>query len=281
MSVFRYPEDRIPTLLIVGLSALDLLVFFTLSNPWIVFGWMIAGLPLKACVCSWNHHHQHLSFFRPVWLNRAMEVVFGLQTGISTNAWVLHHNLGHHLNYLDQTRDESAWKDRKGRTMGALRYTLTVAGTGYWRAYLVGRRHPKYQRGFLTAGVLMLVLLALLASINWFNTVVLFIVPMAVGLSVTAWHTYYHHAGLESDDHLKASHNIMHRWYNILTGNLGYHTAHHMKPGLHWSRLPEFHATIAAKIPAELYVQPCIPFRWFPDGASQPARSWRLQNVVK
>ena len=56
----------------------------------------------------------------------------------------------------------------------------------------------------------------------------------------------------------------MHKWYNILTCSLGYHTAHHMKMGLHWSKLPEYHAKIADKISEEFYVEPCIPFGWMP-----------------
>ena len=42
--------------------------------------------------------------------------------------------------------------------------------------------------------------------------------------------------------------------YNLLTGNLGYHTAHHHKQGLHWSRLPELHEKIKDKIPENLYL---------------------------
>jgi len=40
--------------------------------------------------------------------------------------------------------------------------------------------------------------------------------------------------------------------FNFLTGNLGYHTAHHYKQGLHWSKLPELHASIAHRIPPQL-----------------------------
>jgi fatty acid desaturase len=261
-SIFRYQADILPTVIFLGLFLSDLLVFFFVSSPYLVTLWMILGLAPKACICAWNHHHQHLPIFRSTFLNRLIEVVFGLQTGITTNAWVLHHNLGHHVNYLDQSKDESGWKDSGGKTMGTLRYTLTIAITGYWRAYLVGRKHPKYQRGFLSAGFCMLILLAGLYYFNPINTIILFIIPMVAGLIITSWHTYYHHAGLDTDNHLEASHNIMHRWYNIFTGNLGYHTAHHMKPGLHWSLLPEYHAKIAADIPPQLYKEPCIPFRW-------------------
>ena len=63
---------------------------------------------------------------------------------------------------------------------------------------------------------------------------------MALSLFITAWHTYFHHAGLDTQDDYEASHNIVHKWYNILTGNLGYHTAHHIRGGMHWSKLPEF-----------------------------------------
>jgi fatty acid desaturase len=122
----------------------------------------------------------------------------------------------------------------------------------------------------LTGGVIMLALLSVLAWINWVNTVILFVIPMISGLVCTCWATYFHHCGLDTDDPYQASHNITHRWYNILTGNLGYHTAHHVKPGLHWSKLPEFHATIAHKIPAHLYAQPAIPVRWLPAGPPQP-----------
>jgi fatty acid desaturase len=63
---------------------------------------------------------------------------------------------------------------------------------------------------------------------------------------------YDQHAGLDLDDHLTASRNIESRFYNLVTFNSGYHTAHHVKPGLHWSRLPEFHRQLRDRIPADL-----------------------------
>ncbi|MBT4892605.1 MAG: fatty acid desaturase, partial [Gammaproteobacteria bacterium] len=80
----------------------------------------------------------------------------------------------------------------------------------------------------------------------------LFVFPMITGLFMTAWATYEHHAGLNTDDLYQASSNNTNRWYNLFTGNLGYHTAHHYKGGLHWSKLPQLHEKIKDNIPKEL-----------------------------
>ncbi len=263
MKFFRYQADILPVAIFCSLSIADFAVFFFIENHWIVIAWMLAGLFPKACICAWNHHHQHVNIFRQKFLNRAIEVIYSLHTGITTNVWVLHHNLGHHLNYLDQSKDESAWKRPDGTVMGVMEYTMTIALTGYPRAHGVGKKHPRYVPALIGMEIFVASLLVGLFFINWFNALFVFLIPMVWGLVVTCWATYYHHSGLETDDHHEASHNITHRWYNILTGNLGYHTAHHSKMALHWSRLPELHKQISGKIPDELYVTPCIPFCWF------------------
>jgi len=120
------------------------------------------------------------------------------------------------------------------------------------------------------------VVLALFAAAfwwNWLNALFVFAIPMAAGYVITCWHTYCHHAGLDTQNPYEASHNIMNRSYNVLTGNLGYHTAHHVKPKLHWAKLPAFHATIADRIPAHLYIEPFFPMNLLPAGDSPwPAR---------
>ena len=264
MKFFRYSQDRLPVFFIVLLFLIDLSVFFSIDNIWLVALWTSISLVPKACICSWNHHHQHVPTFYHVFPNRMLELIYALQTGITTNAWVLHHVLGHHVNYLDQSKDESGWRRKDGKLMGAFEYTLTIALTGYTRAYRVGKLHSKHQKTFVSMGIVSSIVLAALFLINWRNALLIFFAPMFIGYILTCWHTYYHHAGLDSKEPTEASYNIMHKWYNILTGNLGYHTAHHMKMGLHWSKLPEYHNQIADQIPKDLYREPSIPFKWLP-----------------
>ena len=149
-------------------------------------------------------------------------------------------------------------------TMGVQEYATVLFGTGYLCAYRAGARFSGHRRAFVAMVLLQVTLLALLFFVNWVNALLPFALPMAISLYITSWHTYYHHAGLGADDDFEASFNIEHRWYNVLTGNLGYHTAHHLRGGLHWSLLSEFHGEIRGKIPADLFREPGIPFCWMP-----------------
>jgi fatty acid desaturase len=262
MTLFRHPEDRIPVLIFACVFAVDLLVYFTASQWWVPLLWMgLMAIP-KGWISAWNHHHQHVTMFRHALPNRLLEIVFGFQTGVTSHAWFLHHVVGHHRNYLDQSKDESRWKRLDGTTMGEVEYSLMTALTAYPRAWRVGRDYPQARRIFLAMGLLQVALLGVLFWHNWYNALFVFLLPMCLSLYLVAWATYFHHVGLETAEHSKASYNILHRGYNLMTGNLGYHAAHHAKHGLHWSKLPELHAQMAKDIPSTLYRQPGIPFVW-------------------
>lgn len=252
MKYFRYQEDRLPTTLIILLFVSDLLVYFFTNSIPVILAWLVIALSMKIFVACWNHHHQHLNTFHQTILNRLLEIVYTFHTGITTNVWLLHHNLGHHVNYLDQTKDESGWTRADGTKMGVFEYTFVIGLTGYLRAFRVGKRYPKYKKDASRMGIINLILIVLLIYHNPINALLVFLLPMTIVYFGTCWFTYYHHSGLSTEDPYLASHNIINRYYNILSGNLGYHTAHHLKQALHWSKLPELHRNIEHRIPAEL-----------------------------
>ena len=125
--------------------------------------------------------------------------------------------------------------------------------TAYARAWKVGTKFPQIQKYFIYACIIQCSLLLILIAYRPLAGVLIFLIPMISGIIVTVYTTYHHHSGLDSDDPYRSSYNIDEQWYNWLTGNLGYHTAHHLKGSLHWSLLPEFHREIAAKIEPRYY----------------------------
>jgi fatty acid desaturase len=255
LSLFKHSEDRWPVFFILALSVVDFGLYFLVDNPYVLGLYFYLMILPKAQICAWNHHHQHAPTFRFTPINRVMEFFYALHTGVTTNLWVLHHNLGHHAHYLDQTKDESRWTRDDGSQMGEFEYSVIITLTAYYRGYLVGKKHPREQKDFLLFSALTLAIVAGLVAYDPVAALFIFILPMIFGLFMTAWATYEHHAGLNTNNKFEASFNNLNRWYNLFTGNLGYHTAHHHKQGLHWSKLPQLHEKIKHDIPDELIRQ--------------------------
>lgn len=258
LGVFRYKEDRWPVAIILMLTVIDFVLYFTVDDLLLLSAYYLLMIIPKGTICAWNHHHQHLFTFRNNALNRSLEFFYALHTGVTTHLWRLHHVLGHHLNFLDQEKDESRWMRKDGSKMGVIEYTWDVAITAYPRGYTVGKRHPKQLKPFLIYSLITFLVVALLVWYKPVPALLLFVLPMITSLLFTAYVTYEHHSGLDTENEFEASYNNLNPMFNRLTGNLGYHTAHHHKQGVHWSRLPELHASIADKIPDYLYQKSII-----------------------
>jgi len=250
--MFRFAADRIPVAFVLTMGLIDFIVYFLVDNVWWLAGYTLIMIVPKGCICAWNHHHQHTMTFHSKYLNRALEFFYALLTGVTTNLWVLHHVHGHHRNFLDQTRDESRWMRSDGKTMHPLEYMVVIAATAYYRGYQVGKKYPRLQRDFLFYSALTLFTVILLCWFRFVPALFVFVLPMIISLLFTACVSPDYHAGLVADDPFEASFNNTNRLFNLMTGNLGYHTAHHYRQGLHWSKLPELHEQIKSRIPPAL-----------------------------
>lgn len=257
--LFRFRADAGPVAGILALFLVQLAAWHWLPSR--AAG--VAGLcllPLLASCAIYNHHQQHHGAFHSAVLNRLLELVLGTQTMVLSHAWVLHHNFGHHPHYLNQPpcardEDESRWARRDGSRMGRLEYTLNLLLRAPLDALRVGARRPREMRAFLLMLPPHLALQAVLAWAHPLQYLLVFLLPAAAMLLYVYWLTYEHHSGLPTDDPHAASRNRLGRFYNWRTCNLGYHTAHHLKPHIHWSLLPHYHALIEDRIPPECVVK--------------------------
>ena len=258
-SLFRHRADIPAALLVFTIFGVQLWAFFSLQNPWQLAG-IVALLMLIQVSCgAVCHNHHHVNIFNRAWANRLIETVMYLQTGTSPFSWTIHHNIGHHGDYLDQERDPARWQEADGSVMHRLKFDFYNAAMIYPEIWTLGPRYPalfsRFKRWFLIGNLCLLALLC----INPVNALIVFVAPMVIMLVVLLDNTFQQHSGLSTADHYLASRNVEHPLYNLTSWNLGYHTAHHIYPGLHWSQLPEVHAKIRRRIPDVLLSQKLIP----------------------
>jgi fatty acid desaturase len=253
--ILRYKADRRSVSIALGLFAVHALIFF-FAPTWVAALCLIPLTAASMFVAAINHHHQHFNTFRSAWLNRIYELALSLQTGISPYGWVLHHNLGHHRNYLNQRPhaqpDESKWTRKDGSQMGRVEYTIDLVLHHQIDIFRIGMKYRRYLRAYLLMKIPLWAIVGLAIYVNPANALLVIIIPAFLTLCHTSWATYEHHAGCYPTNHYDASVNRTNALYNYLTCNLGYHTAHHKRPGVHWSLLPKIHDEIKDEIPPEM-----------------------------
>ncbi len=253
-ALLRYTADRASVLYVLSMLALHVTLLLT-ATPAVAAASVLPLFLLSIGIAPLNHHHQHLGVFHSRVLNRAYDIALALQTGVGPYTWVLHHNLGHHLNYLNQPPnappDESHWTRADGKTMGRIEYSLHLFLHHQADVYRIGRKHPKGVRSYLLMKLPLDALIGAGLYLNAVGFLLVFILPGLLTLLHTCWATYEHHADHHASDHFSASVNREDKLFNVLSWNLGYHTAHHLRPGLHWSLLPELHGKIRERIPVE------------------------------
>ena len=255
MQILRYKQDTAAVILVVALIITQLAVFFLINNIYIICAIAALLLIAQASATAINHNQQHLPIFKSGILNRLFEVGLFFNTGCGPWAWVLHHTLGHHMNYLNQEEDTCAWKRKDGTTMSTIEFTVVNTFKMYPEIFRMGKQHPKILKKFKFWLVVCLAILTALIIISPLKALILFLIPMTIQLFLLVYATADHHSGLDTENPFEATRNDVTKLNNMYSWNLGYHTAHHIKCGLHWSKLPDFHAEISQNIPTNLVRQ--------------------------
>ena len=121
---------------------------------------------------------------------------------------------------------------------------------GAWLARLTARA-PAVRRYYLRQIAWAVAFTALMIAIDpaaWLKFVLL---PQLLGLHWLLGANYLQHAHADGRSRLQFARNFtggVNRWFF----NIGYHTAHHLQPRLHWSALPAAHQRIASQIDPRL-----------------------------
>ena len=222
------------------------------------FSWPLYGvfLFLSVAVTVIAHNHNHLPIWRKRGLNTLTDYWLTVFYGFPAFAWIPTHNLNHHA--LNNKEGDYTITYRLTEHNHLLMLLFYPMMSSYYqqkpiRDYLGLLRRtdkPKYWLCMSQYGLLVL-WVAVGFILDWEKALLYIILPQQFGLFSVLVFNYVQHVHADEESRWNHSRNFV-GFLNAMLFNNGYHTVHHEKAGLHWSKTPAAHAQIAHNIDPRL-----------------------------
>lgn len=205
-----------------------------------------------------EHNHMHLRIWRRRGLNRVTDTWLSMATGHACHVFHATHNGNHHRYHHGLLDVARTYRFRSGDTnhlLGYLMHPAQALGVLWplihqWQVRLRVRApavHRYYQRQWGWAMGLHAVLIAI-DPLAWSLYV---LIPQLLALHWLLGANYLQHAHADGSSRLQFARNFT-GGVNLLFFNIGYHTAHHLHPRVHWKALPQYHQRYAPRLHAQL-----------------------------
>ena len=212
------------------------------------------------------HNHNHCRVFRGRIANGLFDAWLSVFYGYPVFAWAPTHNRNHHR-FNNRPGDETAtWLlGNRHDWKRAFAYPFVSAWrqSGSIRAFIADARignRSLYRSILLQYAAWIGAHLALFSLAALLHGAVTGLAVWAFGLGLPSafslWAimliSFEQHVHADAWSHRASARNFTGGFINFLLFNNGFHTAHHERPGLHWSRLPAAHGAISDTIPSHL-----------------------------
>ncbi len=214
--------------------------------------YIAAPLLIATCFFSFfgaviTHNTVHAPMFKSRPLNRVIQVVLTLTYGHPVSSFVPGHNLSHHKH--TQTRRDVMRTSKVRFRWNLLNglFFMPVMAPAIMRAdstYTATMRKakPAWFRQMVLELACLYGALGALLLLDWKAFLLYVFIPHRYAGWGIITMNLLQHDGCDQDSDYNHSRNFVGTVVNWFTFNNGYHTIHHMKPGLHWSLLPAAHA---------------------------------------
>lgn len=203
------------------------------------------------------HNCAHVGPFELKSLNHAYLLFLSLLSGAPASLYVPGHNLSHHR-HLETKKDVM-----RTRQMTFRYNILNIALFAPSIVFEIQKNDMHYMRlkwkardsivvRFGLEAIATHVLLVWLLCNDFRKALVVYVLPTLIGKYCIISLNMLQHGGCDPTSKYNHSRNFTNTALNYLLYNNGYHTAHHMFPGCHWSKLPIVHARIQS------HIHPCL-----------------------
>ncbi len=203
-----------------------------------------------ACMFSFyvqtvTHNVLHGVLFESKALNRAFRFVLSFCGLFPVSSVIPSHNIVHHHfdddgqpDWASPAHARFSWNLLNLMHFPNIIGPITFAGINRW-ASVKGR--ADYRRQSMQESLFAFGLTALLLAYDFWTVLFFVLVPQLWGARWFLRVNLIQHDACDTDSEIDHSRNFGGKLLNWFSVNAGYHTAHHNKPGLHWTELPANH----------------------------------------
>jgi len=244
----RNPADLRPLGFLVIHTGL-LIIALTGLHRSFALGYALGWLSVIAA--NAKHNHMHRRTFRAAWANLLLDHWLGLLTGTTSTSIITEHNLRHHGH--SNTEDDFVRASLVGfrwQWLNVLCFFPRAVYELYFRKPLDFRlwwrqNRTLFWRGLAEQFTLWGTFIAV-ALFDWRTALLFMLLPWVHGQWWLVTFNLLQHQALAPDDPWQNSRNVIGPLSNFFFFNVGFHTAHHLRPTLHWSELPAYHHRVIA-----------------------------------
>jgi fatty acid desaturase len=254
MKILHYNCDLRSVLFILLAIAVCMVQWAGLLRHPALYG---ASLCLAFFACIINHNHQHHPTFVTRGLNQSFGALITLAIGFPATAIIPMHNLNHHK-YNNRNKDfvRASVVQFRWNLMNLLLFPFVTVATFLPAKGREIRRwrdtRPHLYRRLVLERLVLYPILVLLFAFRPLETLVYILMPQFFGQWCILAINHVQHDGCDPHSTYNHSRNFVSPWLNWWVFNNGFHTSHHLQPGLHWSLVPQFHGEISGLIDPEL-----------------------------
>jgi len=254
--MLRYSADRRTLLYLLATAVLTGINWHLGRVEPVLYGLQLFMFFTAAVI---SHNHNHVAIWKSRLANLLTSYVISLFYGYPSVGWVPTHNQVHHkLNNKPGDSSRSPKIFQGNHILALLVYPAAtgIAQTHDIREFLVSlwrRDRGAFWRALSEYGVFLSVMIAL-CVVDWRRALLFVVVPQQAALFAIQVVNYLQHVETDPYSEWNHSRNFVSPLLNAILFNNGYHTVHHLKPGVHWSQTRQLHARYMDRIDQSLLV---------------------------
>lgn len=245
--MLRYKADIRTLIFVAGYFGIATATWLMMPLPW----YYAIPLILVNCMMSFFcativHNTIHCPMFRNRNANKVMQLVLSFTYGHPVSAYVPGHNFSHHK-YTQTAKDSIRTTKARFRwnLLNQLLFFYIMSGdilkSEMRFTRKMYREKPRWFRQYLLEMFLLNGVKIALLILDWQKFLLVVFIPHQYAAWGIVGTNYWQHEGADESHPYNHSRNFTGKLLNWFAFNNGYHGIHHLKPGLHWSLLPQYH----------------------------------------